>query len=81
MEIVLGQKSREHLLNDLCVTYGFCLPPEGYDKIMDDPPAELSEFVDLVFSLEGLNPETADIRLKRKIRDLIVQAHNQNSEE
>jgi len=79
LEIVLGQKPRERLLNDLCVKYGFCLPPEGYDKILDEPPTELSEFVDLVFSLEGLNPETADLHLKRQIRDLIVQAHHQDS--
>jgi len=46
---------------------------------MDEPPTDLSEFVDLIFSLEGLNPETADRHLKRKIRDLIVQAHHQDS--
>ena len=79
MEIVLGQKSRERLLNDLCVKYGFCLPADGYDKIMDEPPTELSEFVDLVFTLEGLDPETADLHLKRKIRDLIVQAHHHDA--
>ena len=71
------------LITIFCLLWvlGFCLPPEGYDRIMDEPPTDLSEFVDLVFSLEGLNPETADIHLKRKIRDLIVQAHHQDSGE
>ncbi|MBT8399767.1 MAG: hypothetical protein KJO98_04765 [Rhodothermia bacterium] len=79
MEINLRPKSRERLLYDLCVKYGFCLPPEGYDRIMDEPPTDLSEFVELIFLLEGLDPETANIRLKRKVRDLIVHAHQQDA--
>ena len=77
MEIQLSTKEREKLLGDLCVILGFCLPQEGYDALHENPPTELSDFVDAVFRHEGLDPETADLRLKRQVRDMIVKAHHQ----
>ncbi len=53
---------------------GVCLPQEGYDALLDDPPADLADFVDAVFRHEGMDPETADLRLKRQVRDMIVAA-------
>ena len=77
MEIQLSTKEREKLLGDLCVILGFCLPQEGYDALHENPPTELADFVDAVFRHEGLDPETADLHLKRQVRDMIVKAHNQ----
>ena len=79
MEIQLNTKEREKLLGELCVVLGFCLPQEGYDALHDDPPATLSDFVDAVFRHEGLDPETADLRLKRQVRDMIADANRHSS--
>lgn len=78
MEIQLNTKQREKLLGELCVILGFCLPQEGYCALHDDPPVTLAEFVDAVFRHEGLEPETADLRLKRQVRDMIVAAHRRS---
>jgi len=81
MEIQMTTKEREKLLGELCVILGFCLPQEGYDALHDNPPTQLSEFVDAVFRYEGLNPETADLRLKRQVRDMIVKANHRSSDD
>ena len=78
MEIQLSAREREKLLGDICVILGLCLPQEGYDALHDNPPAQLSEFVDAVFRYEGLDPETADLRLKRQVRDMIARANQQS---
>lgn len=81
MQIELREKSRERLLSRLCVELGFCLPPEAHDKLLDDPPSDLDGFVTAVFVGEGLDPEMADLHLKRQVRDMIVAAyHDENPE-
>ena len=81
MHIELNKKSRERLLSKLCIELGFCLPPEPHDKLLDDPPTDLAEFVDAVFVGEGLDPETADLHLKRQVRDMIVEAYHHEDAE
>ena len=78
MDIQLSTREREKLLGEICVVLGLCLPQEGYDALHDNPPARLSEFVDAVFRYEGLDPETADLRLKRQVRDMIAKANRQS---
>jgi len=80
MQVSLSEGTRNQLLNDLCVKLGFCLPMEGRNRILDDPPEYLDEFVDLIYEFEGLNPETADLHVKRMIRDMIIKAHHQTSQ-
>jgi hypothetical protein len=62
----------ETLLADLCVGYGFCLPSQEHDKLLANPPQEVSAFVDAVFIAEGLNPETASRSTYRAVRDRVA---------
>jgi hypothetical protein len=62
------------LLHDLCVKLGFCLCPEEYRRLLDDPPTEALAFTDAVFTAEGLDPDTADRHLYRQVRNMISDA-------
>lgn len=62
----------EGLLGELCVRLGFCLPPDDWDRLAADPPQDAGAFTDAVFRAEGLDPETADLRLWRQVRDLVA---------
>jgi hypothetical protein len=75
MRILLGHKRKEQLLNDLCVKLGFCLSSEAHERVMTNTPQELASFVDAIFKEEGLDPEIANKRLKRLVRDMILKAN------
>jgi hypothetical protein len=49
----------EAALIELCVVYGFCLPPDEAEALLADPPQELDAFVDAVLVAEGF--PTADL--------------------
>jgi len=76
MEIYLTTKDSLKLENKLCVGMGFCSMRERYDLIVANFPRELDKVVNDIFQAEGLNLETADRRLWRSVRDLVVEAHH-----
>ena len=80
MEISISKTEALKLENQLCVTFGFCSMREKYNEIIEALPTDIDEVVDTIFIAEGLNPDTADLRLKRKIRDLITKAHHDSFE-
>lgn len=45
------------LLGDLCVVYGFCIPPEDNERISSQEYLEAEEFADEVLRAEGMVPE------------------------
>jgi hypothetical protein len=71
---MIDEKRTSQLLNDLCVNLGFCLPPSDIARLTKDPPDSVSSFTDAVFLAEGLDPETADRRLYRQVRDAVADA-------
>jgi hypothetical protein len=71
---MLTEREFDQLLNTLCVGYGFCLPPEAENKLKDETPQEAVAFTNAVFTLEGLDPATADRRLYRKIKAVVAAA-------
>jgi hypothetical protein len=70
----------ETLRADLCVGYGFCLPSQEHDKLLADPPQEVSAFVDAVFIAEGLNPETASRSVYRAVHDRVAASFSRSVE-
>lgn len=62
------------LLDNLCIKLGFCLPLAEQRKLQANPPESVIEFTDAVFVAEGLNPEHADRRTYRAVRDHITAA-------
>ncbi|MDC3959796.1 hypothetical protein [Polyangium jinanense] len=71
---MLTESEVHRLLNDLCVRLGFCLPPNKWRTLEQNPPNDVRLFTDAVFLAEGLDPATADRRLYRQVRDLVAAA-------
>src|SRR4051812_38407323 len=55
------------LLDDLCVTYGFCLPGAEYERLRGEPPEDVDGFTDAVFVAEGMDP-WGDLHLRRLVK-------------
>ena len=53
---------------------GYCSLGETYDRLLDDPPATISEFVNAIIVGEGLNPETTSNGQLRRMRDMVIEA-------
>jgi hypothetical protein len=60
------------LLLDLCVDFGFCLPPIEQERLVAQPHDNVDAFTDAVFVAEGLNPGYANGRLWRQVRDRVA---------
>jgi len=59
------------LLAELCVKYGYCLPPHAQEALLAEPPEEADAFVDAVLRAEGRNPILLDAD---ELRELITVA-------
>lgn len=77
---MLTETAAMRLLDDLCIQLGFCLPPDARQQFAGDPPADVSDFADRVFMAEGLDPQTADPRLRRQVRAMIQVAFDRCDE-
>lgn len=60
------------LLDQLCVKLGFCLPPAEISRLVDTPPPRIEDFVDAVFSAEGVDAGHSR-QLYRQVRDLVTE--------
>jgi hypothetical protein len=63
--------STEKLLDKLCTELGFCLHQSERDLLIALYPTSVKAFTDAVFVAEGLDPQLADRRLWRQVRDLV----------
>jgi hypothetical protein len=71
---MLSPHATEVLLSRLCIDLGFCLPPEVQRTLKEQPPLDAKAFADAVLLAEGLDPETADLHLYRKVKAMISTA-------
>ncbi len=62
------QTKIEYLLNDLCLDWGFCIPPEEAKRIAESKQLEADDFACQVLIAEGMNPEY-EIQWRRRIRE------------
>ena len=51
------ERELNYLLGDLCVKWGFCIPPDDWDKISKSESYNAKEFAEDVVAAEGMNPE------------------------
>ena len=69
------------LLDILCIKLGFCLPPDAYDALVANPPADINEFMKAVFVAEGFeDSSTADRHLYRQVRASVSEAFRHSEE-
>ena len=76
METSITPLNAKKLEVHLCVKLGFCSMREKFHRIVESLPMDLSKTVDEIFLAEGLVPESADRKLWRQVRDMVVQAHH-----
>jgi hypothetical protein len=61
------------LLDELCVDYGFCLPPHEKERLKTEPPSEVDAFTDAVFGAEGMDP-WRDLHLRSLVKKRVAKA-------
>jgi hypothetical protein len=61
------------VLDRLCLKYGFCLPPNEIERLVQSPPPDIDEFVEAVFLAEGYGFTKSD-PLCQKAREVVAQA-------
>jgi hypothetical protein len=66
-----AEATLQRVLDELCVTLGFCLGPGENARLRSDPPEGVDAFVDSVIRSEGLDPIYVDGRLLDQMRDIV----------
>ena len=61
----------ERLLYELCVDWGFCIPPEVSRRLSELPYLEAKDFANQILIAEGMNPEY-EKQWKRKISNKFI---------
>lgn len=69
---VMSSQRIQILLDELCIGFGFCLPPEAQARLKKSPPTSVDDFAKAVFQAEGLDIG-ADVRLWRQVRDVVLK--------
>jgi hypothetical protein len=59
------------VLEELCVSLGYCLPGEAAEELLSDPPDHADVFADRVFLADGLDPELIDRRVRAEVVGVI----------
>ena len=62
------------LLDTLCVKLGFCLSPDGRERLQEHRPSSIDAFTEAVFTAEGLDIESADRHIVRQVKQEIARA-------
>lgn len=62
------ESQAELALTELCSKLGYCIPPDGRDAILRDPPPDAEAFVDAVLVAEGRD---LNIVLKQERRPML----------
>ncbi|HQW29724.1 MAG TPA: hypothetical protein PK529_11100 [Verrucomicrobiales bacterium] len=74
MSFQLSPVQVEAILYDLCVVFGFCLPPDEQARLRELPPNEVDAFTDTVIRAEGLNPDVdVPLRSRRQMKATVAE--------
>ena len=74
----LSEKAVGHLLNDLCVTLGYCLPQYEQERIINNPPTNPRQFAEVVMEAEGVGTDAST--MFDPVFDMVCKAFLQASE-
>jgi hypothetical protein len=62
------EKRLSDLLTALCVEWGFCIPPDDFDRIASSQHLTADEFATEVLKAEGFDHPEYELRWHRKIK-------------
>lgn len=65
------KSSIEKLLSELCVDWGFCIPPDDEIRLLDSQYLEADDFARAILVAEGMNPDY-EINWRRRIRRMFT---------
>jgi hypothetical protein len=71
---VLDRDEVWFLLKTLCEQWGYCLPPQEHERILNNPPLTVYEFTDEVFVADGEDPSSADKKILNDVRTVVAAA-------
>jgi hypothetical protein len=60
------------LLVELCVDFGFCLPPDDEQRLRDSPPDDVDGFTDAVMNADRMDPSLHE-HLRRQVREVVAK--------
>ena len=61
----------EAALSDLCIRWGYCIPPDAADALLENPPADAEAFADIVLVADGRELLLVPKDERREIVELI----------
>ena len=61
----------ETALDELCVTFGYCVPPDAAQAILARPHADADAFLDAVIAAEGLDPTLMSRTVRRPMLEVV----------
>jgi len=64
----------DQLLQGLCLDLGFCLGPDDWARLCEQPPDDVDEFVDAIYVAEGVDPLETGSTLRAQVRDRVERA-------
>jgi hypothetical protein len=70
----LPERDAHGLLTGLCVDFGFCLPPDDHDRLLERPPLTVDEFTDAVIRADGMDPALMEPRFRAPVRERVAAA-------
>ena len=73
---MLSERQVEFLLEELCVTYGCCVPPDAWESLVVEPPPDPEGFALAVFRAEGVEPAPSHRRLYRQVLAHVERAYD-----
>jgi hypothetical protein len=77
---MLSEKEAIALLSRLCIDLGFCVPPVDAARLNAIAPKDPRGFTDAVFLSEGLDPQTADRHLYRRVLSVVADAFRRSTD-
>jgi hypothetical protein len=76
---MLSESEAMHLLEELCVKFGYCLSPTHRLRLAQNAPRDARAFADAVFVAEGLDVELADRHRYRQVYDMVAAAFERSA--
>ncbi len=73
---MLSDREVRFLLEELCIQYGFCLPPEENERLVANTPSDAESFALAVFRTEGLEPAPSHRRLFQEVLAHLERAYD-----
>ncbi|MEC9263285.1 MAG: hypothetical protein VYD53_18170 [Pseudomonadota bacterium] len=72
MDVNIDKKYAQYLQYDLCSKLGFCSMGNEYNYLISQLPLDISTFVNGIFKAEGLDPEIAERKLWKDVREYVL---------